>query len=565
MRINGHAHIFNLHTVLTRHAVKIMVDRVRDKLKVDFVADALERFLNDQVSTPEYLVEDELLARFLDYIGSTKSFKQFVKGIGNLPIEIRSLDGGLRELELSAMRATLDRISSWFDKGADSDSTIADIFETLRLAMKADVAGVANTILQDMRPDDGLVALMMDITSEQTHAADEKKFRAQLKGTADASTAFPGRVFPFVAVNTRRPSHFEFMREAIERHGFVGIKLYPSLGVPVDSPAMHLVYEYCSQNELPILLHCSLTGFYESEATKGFGNPDRWWSILSKWPDLYVCFAHTGGIQQNVLTPGGPSGADWPAQIEQLMLSYPNVYCDLAYHVDQMVSPTMEAHYLRWLRRLLSNPLIDERVMFGTDIWMVRLSMTDRHYWSWFEQNLTADEQKLVMEIAPAGFLGLPAGANPMRQNIARMVAFLEDQPGVGSEPAPWIGQVSANTWTILRTNPVWNRNNHAHNVTHGFLKAYMTAPQRNIPFEEAAALRLRQLSYWPNASKQDLDSVAQRFVRFCENSGGTFEGDYKTSTAIKKVAGLLGDGEKTLADAGATIDAIFRFSTELI
>ena len=565
MRINGHAHIFNLHTVLTRHAVKIMVDRVRDKVKVPFIADALEQFLSDQVKEPEYLVEEELLAKFLGYIANTKSFKDFVKGTATLPVEIRLLGDGVKAFEISAMRATLDRISSWFDHGADSDSTVLDVFETLRLAMKADVTGVAKAVLQDMPADDGLVALMMDITSEKTHAADEKKFRAQMKGTVDASIAFPGRVFPFVAVNTRRPGHFKFMTEAIERYGFVGVKLYPSLGVPVDSPAMRKVYQYCSDNELPILMHCTLTGFFESNDTKNLGNPKFWFDILADFPELYVCFAHTGGIQQNVLTPAGPSGDDWPAQVELLMQSYPNVYCDLAYHVDQMVSPTMEGYYLKWLRKLLNNPLLSDRVIFGTDIWLVRLSMTDRHYWSWFERNLTGGEQTLVMEEAPAAFLGLPAPGRPVRQNIERMVRFLEQQPGVGNEPVKWLRETSTHSWVVTRMNSNWTRNNHAHNVTLGFLKAYMTGPQKAMPFDEFAGLRLRQLTYWPNATAQDIDSVAQSFDGYCRASAGTYEGEYKTGAAIEKLGELLADGEKTVADAGATVDAIYRFSTEVV
>ena len=562
MRINGHAHIFNLHTVLTRHAVKIMVDRVRRQRVPDFVAEALERFLNEQVKTPEYLVEEELLDRFLRYIASTKSFQKFAKQTADLPVEVRILGDGLRAARIGLLRDILTRLSAWFDEGADSDTTIADVFETLRLAMKADVVGVAAAVLEDMRDDDGLVALMMDITSERTHAEDEVKFLAQLAGTADAATAFPGRVFPFVAVNTRRPKHFDLMREAIERRGFVGVKLYPSLGVPVDSQAMMAVYEYCAANELPILMHCTLTGFVESAATAELSNPERWWPILDRWPELYVCFAHTGGLAQGVLTPGGPTGSQWPAVIEQLMLSYENVYCDLAYHVDQMVSPKLEEYYLAWIRRLLGDEILRDRVMFGTDVWLVRLSMTDRAYWTWFERNLTAAEQDVVMTRAPAGFLGLPLDGRPMRQNIARLVEALKVRPSVGGEPPAWLRALHA--WTISRVNPTWSPNNHAHRIAFGFFRGYMTGAQRQLPFDEAAALRLRQLSYWPGARKEDFDAIAQTLFIYCTGSQGALEGDYRQNEAIGKLRELLADGEKTLADTGATIDAIFRFPTEI-
>ncbi|HUF28723.1 MAG TPA: amidohydrolase family protein [Gemmatimonadaceae bacterium] len=562
MRINGHAHIFNLHTVLTRHAVKIMVDRVRRQKVPDFVAEALERFLVEQVQTPEYLVEEELLARFLGYIASTKSFRKFAKQTPHLPVEVRILGDGLRAAQIGLLRDMLTRLSGWFDEGADSDTTIADVFETLRLAMKADVTGVAAAVLGEMREEDGLIALMMDITSEKAQAADEAKFLAQLAGTSDASAAFPGRVFPFVAVNTRRTKHFDLMREAIERRGFVGVKLYPSLGVPVDSPEMMAVYDYCALNEVPILMHCTLTGFIESEATAQLSNPERWWPILADRPELYVCFAHSGGLQQGVLTPGGPTGLQWPVVIEQLMLSYQNVYCDLAYHVDQMVSATSEGYYLTWIRRLLENEPISDRVIFGTDVWLVRLSMADRLYWAWFESNLTAAEQEIVMTRAPAGFLGLPLDGRPMRQNIERLVEFLKSRPGVGSEPAAWLAGM--HHWTVARVHAEWSPNNDAHRIAFGFFRGYMSGAQRQISFEDAAALRLRQLSYWPGATKQDFDAIAQTLFIYCTGSRGALTGDYEPATAIAKLRTLLADGEKTLADAAATIDAIFLFPTEI-
>ncbi|MGH7469275.1 MAG: amidohydrolase family protein [Longimicrobiales bacterium] len=565
MRINGHAHIFNLHTVLTRHAITIMVQRIRDLNVPDFVADAVERFLAEQVVTPEYLVEEELLARFLKHIGDTSTFKNFVNTTNNLPVEIRLMGGGVQALQISALRAALDRISSWFDDGATTKTTVLDVFETLRLAMQADVTGVAATILEDMRAGDGLIALMMDITSEQTQEVDEKKFRTQLKGTADAACAFPGRVFPFVAINTRRAKHYDFLREAVERHGFVGVKLYPSLGVPVDSSPMLKVYDYCLENELPILLHCTLTGFYESQQTQQLGDPSFWWPILEQRPELRVCFAHSGGLAQGVLTSGGPSGTQWPAEIETLMLSYANVYCDLAYHVDQMVSPQNEQFYLKWLRRLLADERLNDRVMFGTDVWLVRLSLADEHYWKWFESKLSPLELASIMEEAPAGFLGLPVGGKPMRKNIARLVEHLREQPGVGTDPVPWLNAVSPQSWTVLRGNPAWTPNNHAHKVTHGFFRGFMTGAQKKLEFSAAGALRLRQFTYFRNASAEDFNAVGQSLVQFCQNSAGTFEGEYRTNSAIGKVAELAADGEKTLADAGATIDAIFRFPTESI
>src|SRR5690606_11785624 len=99
MRINGHAHIFNLRTVLTPHAVKVMTNRVRTLGVPGFVADALEEFLAEQVLRPEHLVEEELLARFLALIRQSAAFREFARTTAGLPVEVRLLGDGLPALE----------------------------------------------------------------------------------------------------------------------------------------------------------------------------------------------------------------------------------------------------------------------------------------------------------------------------------------------------------------------------------------------------------------------------------------------------------------------------------
>lgn len=569
MRINGHAHIFNLHTVLTPQAVKVIANRVRRLGIPDFVADAVERFLAEQLLRPEYLVEEELLGRFLDCIGRTQGFQRFADGAANLPVQVRLLGGGIRSLELSALRAALDRLSSAFDDGASSQSTIADVFETLRLAMQPDIPRVAREIFASMRPDDGLVALMMDITSEETAEDDRETYLAQMKGTVEAAISYPGRVFPFVAVNSRRPDHFALMRRAIEQLGFVGVKLYPSLGAPVDAPVMMHVYDYCIEHDVPILLHSTKTGFFERPDSAEFGDPAKWRAILEERPGLRVCFAHAGGVPQGMLTEAGPQPGQWPHTIVELMREFDAVYTDLSYHVGQMAHPEGETNYLRWLRGLLSDIKIGDRVIFGTDIWLVRLSLPDSLFWQWFETNLTAKEMALVAERAPAMFLGLPQAGQPARPNIQRLVAFLSEQRSVGSEPAHWLKKAAGQSFVVRRVSLDWTPNNHAHLLTHAFFKRYMNAAQKRVAFEEAGALRLRQFSYWdkehvPEATfHKDVRAVALALASLSSGSGGTFEGDYTSTTAVDQLAEVLADGEKSLADAGTTVDAVFRFATE--
>ncbi|MDH5234746.1 MAG: amidohydrolase, partial [Gemmatimonadota bacterium] len=375
MRIDGHTHIFTLHAVLTRHALKLMVDRVRNRGLPEFVTAGLESFLAEQLEHPEVLTEDELLGRFLDRMARTKAFAKFKRTTSGLPLEVTLLGEGLRAVELAAMRSALNRLSGWFDDGARSEGTIADVFAALRIAMLPDITSVADELLRTMGPDDALVALMMDITSEKTAAKDRGQFLVQMKGTREASIARPGRVLPFVAVNTRRPDHFALMRQALEMHGFVGVKLYPSLGVPVTSGAMALVLDYCAEHDVPILLHCSRGGFYESEETRALGDPSLWAGILDARPGLRVCFAHAGGLDQGILDPDGPHPPRWSHAIMELMLAFDHVYTDLAFHTDQMQGPDPEARYLHWLRGLLADRTLGKRVIWGSDYWLLRLGL----------------------------------------------------------------------------------------------------------------------------------------------------------------------------------------------
>ncbi len=572
MRIDGHTHIFTLQTVLTPHAIKVMTDRIRERKLPDFVADALEGMIGEQLERPEYLTEDELLGRFLDRMARTKAFGQFLKKAQGLPIEVRMFGEGLRVVELAALRSVLDRLSAWFDEGAESGTTIADIYDTLRIGMLPDLTTVADRVLDTMDPDDAVVALMMDITSEKTAKKDRMRFLTQMKGTSAAAVARPGRILPFVAVNTRRSDHFTLMRQAIESHGFVGVKLYPSLGAPIDSPAMLRVYDYCVDQDVPVLLHCSQGGFYESEDTRDMGDPALWADILEARPGLRVCFAHSGGLPQGILSPGGPKPPQWPHTIMELMLAFDHVYTDLAFHADQMVGPELEQHYLSWLRGLLGDPVLGQRVIWGSDFWLVRMSIDLLHYRNWFTSRLSKTELTQIMDTAPRRFLGLPDDdGDGMRANIRRLVDFLVTQPAVGDEPPAWLREASGASFTVRRTNPMWSPNNHAHFLTWRFFQRFMTPAQKQLDFTTAGALRLRQLSYWNKEHvtaavfRRDCRAVALALGSLAKGSGGMLEGDHTDSSVVDKLAETVADGEKTIASAASTVDALFRFATEVV
>jgi predicted TIM-barrel fold metal-dependent hydrolase len=157
---------------------------------------------------------------------------------------------------------------------------------------------VADELLDQMDPNDALVALMMDIHAKDEPERDRDNFQRQIDGTEEVAIQRPGRVLPFFGVHPERAEHFELLQDAVERRGFLGVKLYPSLGYQVDSPTLRKVYQYCIEKDLPILLHCGHAGFYRKEEFIEFCNPAQWEPILrDDLLDLRVCFAHFGGWQ----------------------------------------------------------------------------------------------------------------------------------------------------------------------------------------------------------------------------------------------------------------------------
>ena len=575
MRINAHAHIFNLQTVLTLEAIEIIARRIRDRGVPEFVVSAVTRILDRQLDHPEYLVEEELLERFIAEIASDASFQSFLgSATSPLPVEITVLGGGsIQDLGVAGLRSSLDKLSTYLDARDGSGGGIFDVYETLRLAMQPDIVSVADKLLEHLRPEDGLIALMMDITSDTEPERDRRNFERQLRGTMEAAVQRPGRIFPFVAVNPRRATHFDVLRRAVADMGFCGVKLYPSLGYAVDTAEMRKVYDYCMQEDLPVLVHCTDGGFYRDTDSIRESDPDRWYPVLDDYPELRLCFGHCGGCR-GLIGGGAPVPDSWAEHVLEYVRSFPNVCADLSYHVDTMGGGAPQDAYFATLRTLLADPAVAGRLLFGTDSWLVRLNVTDAHYWKYFEQHLTADEFRQITEEAPRRFLGLPAAdGTGMLPNIERHAAFLEqNRDRVGAEPTAWVRTALPGVVFTPRTHdPVWTPNNHAHFYTFRYLRDLMTVSQQQLGFSRSGALRLRQLTYWhkdhesPILFAQRTEANARRLAAFCKANGAIYEASYDDDAAVSRLTELFTEGERTLAETAQSVDAIFSFHAEVV
>lgn len=569
MHVNIHAHVFTLRTVLSREALRVITQRLRDRGVRDFLVEAVEQLLDDLLDKPEYLDEREILARLFEKLSGIDSFSGFVSGLASSPsLDIVLTGASIDDLPGDALQSALDHLSSLIMGEDGPGKSPMDIVQTLRHSMRATITEVADALLDQMDPDDALVALMMDIHAPDEPARDRDNFLRQIAGTAEAALQRPGRVLPFFAVHPERADHFDLMRDAIEGRGFLGVKLYPSLGYEVDDPALLKVYEYCIQEDVPVLLHCGHGGFYRERDFIAYCDPANWDPVLQgDLEPLRVCFAHFGGWE----SLGRPDGLDpgtWGNTILRLMRDKPNVFTDLAYHTDQMWAPDDEEHYFRKLAELLVDDRLQRRIMFGTDSWLLRLDMTDATYWSRFRSRMSVGDFDKLAGLAPRTFLGFPESAGaPLRGNLQRYVDFMRDnREAVGAEPATWLAEAVGLGFEAERYRAEWDWSRHAVVATHQFFHEKMSSAQKHKGFRLHRSLRLGQLDYFrprdPNFA-MICEREASDFLAFSlEMPGnGGFRDGHDTNGAVAAFSDILRKGEKTLAQTAASLDATLEFA----
>lgn len=197
----------------------------------------------------------------------------------------------------------------------------------------------------------------------------------------------------------RGPAALDLVKEAIEQHGFLGVKLYPPmgfrvsdnvgarpnlddllryLGAPYSSdPAgfarrvdegLRLVFDYCAANQAVVMAHTGSSNLaYHTYFDRP--NPLYWRGVLSERPRLRVNFGHFGGAWKKSDEVGQQDYA-WAREIIKLFAEYPNVYGDFGDYelVLKPGSPEMAALSL-FLTSLKAEEtaLMRKRLLFGTD------------------------------------------------------------------------------------------------------------------------------------------------------------------------------------------------------
>ncbi|MBK8782091.1 MAG: amidohydrolase family protein [Anaerolineales bacterium] len=214
-------------------------------------------------------------------------------------------------------------------------------------------------------------------------------YESQLQGLAKLRDENKNTLIPFSAVDPRRPNVVNEFKRWHKEYKIKGLKIYPNLGYYPDNPVLMEVYEYCEKNHLPVMAHCSPGGIRKIgisiEEAREFANPANYKKVLEQFPKLHLCLAHFGGSEEweRHLTGGTPregKDATWLTIIIDMLREkkanssarkYPNLYTDVSYTLFTETPSYRPFNYINFLNVLLEDKAIRERVIFGTDYYMV--------------------------------------------------------------------------------------------------------------------------------------------------------------------------------------------------
>jgi uncharacterized protein len=274
------------------------------------------------------------------------------------------------------------------------------------------------------------VALPMDMA--KMGAGDiEESYKDQLAGIQEIRAELPQTFLPFIFADPRREGITNLVKNGIENGEYSGIKIYPSLGYYPDydfdnKGGLYRIFEFAERNQIPITAHCQRGYMYSrSPIPKGgrgvfyekygkypgskkeywgsYNDPDNYEKVLDEFNELKINFAHFGGAQEwkyymGTRWPSSKPQKSWVMKIVELMKKRENVYTDIAV---MMRGKTM----LDMLNILLEGKTASDRILFGTDFYMVTRTDSETAYTMGIRKVIGEEKWKKISNINPRRFL----------------------------------------------------------------------------------------------------------------------------------------------------------------
>jgi predicted TIM-barrel fold metal-dependent hydrolase len=271
---------------------------------------------------------------------------------------------------------------------------------------------------------------------------------------------------------------FKVLQRAIEKRGFVGVKLYPPMGFRPsgnrqlsnsDFPdelvrlckedpmckghvgralddVLTKLYNYCDSNELAIMAHCA-----DSIGSRpGYANrsaPELWEPVLKKFKKLRLNLGHFGGIWDFFFKPEclKSKNTKWPAQISNMMKPpisemikrYNNLFVDVGDFSGVLDRWNSEKCATEEIFKNLADlvrhyPQLRSRMMYGSDWMLLDREPQNDDYYKAMRQKFSdllgpTDVNKFLGQNA-ATFLGLHRGQRT-RDRIDRFYVKRDQKP----------------------------------------------------------------------------------------------------------------------------------------
>ena len=343
-------------------------------------------------------VPRKFISPFISWLVRFKGVRKFARNI--LPGDRDLLDRYINFVEVTmagSQKAVFDKLKGYYPSGASD--------QTKFIVLPMDMA----FMLADKVP----------VSLDQQHL--------ELSQIA----AYDDSCIPFIGVDARREGINEMVKKRHIEHHFKGIKIYPPLGYYQNDIRLTHIYEYAEENKLPIMTHCSRGGVSVKKVTKEmleepnpigrpvvnkkakhfsdiYTDPANYDPIATQFPDLNICLAHFGGDGEwdkyldDPWNQGDPeSTKSWLSVILELIHKHDNIYTDISSTLFK------KECYMDLLLVLLENQKVRERVLFGSDYYMMeREKSEERKMALQIRSRLGPELFKQIAETNPKRYLG---------------------------------------------------------------------------------------------------------------------------------------------------------------
>ncbi len=364
--IDIHTHIFDEKCLTVAY---ILLRLLKSKI---FESIGLELFSSDSlIAKKEAEIYDDLEIKTSDVEGEWQRLENEIESLVEIiePIELFGFD--LKEaFKVLKKQSMLEVYDNYIDN-----------FSILKLPEFENRPFIAGILMMDLETGWGIKP--------------EKKLFQQIIEIKQILLQRP--IVPFLPVDPRRADHndpnenlYDLFLSAFTdpETPFFGVKCYPSLGYLPSDLRLDPIFQICAEKNIPVLTHCGgeivstfkksiqvcdSTGEFEftipgdsrTERAKYLNDPELWIPVLDKYPKLKLDFAHFGGDTN--WKNHHESGKNDRITTILKMMKNPNwkVFTDFSFNVVE------KELFNAFGKELNMNPDISDKIMFGTDYWVV--------------------------------------------------------------------------------------------------------------------------------------------------------------------------------------------------